>query len=143
MNGLRKRINNPAFVVLLAALILIVTNIYLEYQTRPFSSDDVSWQNSLATWTPFNGHIVDMGVKDNFIVNMLLLAVFGLFFQPSRTLLFVEASCFAILNFLLFYYAALYFLGKCKIQITFMTLMPTLWLASFGYNFALLYMNMN
>lgn len=143
MNELRKRINNPAFVVLLVSLILIVTNIYLAYQTRPFSSDDVSWQNILTTWTPFNGHRADMGVKDNFIVNMPLLALFGVLFHPGRTLLFVEAAVFAVLNFLLFYYAALYFLGKCKIQISFVTLMPILWLASFGYNFALLYMNTN
>lgn len=143
MNELRKRINNPAFVVLLVSLILIVTNIYLAYQTRPFSSDDVSWQNILSTWTPFNGHVADMGVKDNFIINMPLLALFGLFFHPGRTLLFIEAACFAIINFILFYIAALYFLRKCKVQISFATLMPLLWLASFGYNFALLYMNTN
>lgn len=143
MNRFRQKINNPAFLVLLVSLILIITNIYIAQQTRPYTSDDVSWQNILATWTPFNGHIADMGVKDNFIINMPLLAFFGWFLHPGRTLLFIEASVFAIVNFVLFFIAGLYFLRKCKVEVSFVTLMPFIWLASFGYNFALLYMNTN
>ncbi len=132
----------PTVVVFAISIALVIINLYLAQRTRPYTSDDVSWQNILTTWTPFNGHIADMGSKDNFLVNVPILMLFGHIFQANRTLLFLEASVFAIINFSLFYVAGLYMLKKCRINISYETLLPFLWLASLGYNFSQLFLNM-
>lgn len=137
----KKRMLRPTTVVLILSLVLVVVTLYTAQHIRPFVSDDVSWQNILLTWHPFNGHQVDMGAQDNFVINVPLLALMGHFFAPSRTLLFVEAAIFAVINFFLFYVASLYFLKKCKIKPTYAALSPFLWLASFGYEFSQLFLN--
>lgn len=140
-NILKRYITKPVFVVLVLSLVFVVFNLYLAQRGRPYTSDDVSWQNILTTWVPFNGHKVDMGIKDNFIVNVPFLMILGRVFGASRTTLLIEASVFAAINFVLFYYAGLYFLKKCQVKITYETLLPFLWLASLGYNFSQLFLN--
>jgi hypothetical protein len=127
--------------MLALSLVLIIANLYLTQRTRPYISDDVSWQSTLMTWSPLNGHRAYVGVKDNFVVNIPLIWLLGQIFSPTRTLLFVEASMFAVCNFVLFYIAGLYFLKKCKVPIGCVSLLPFLWLVSFGYNFAALFLN--
>lgn len=139
--ALKRFITSPVVVVFVFSLLLVVLNIYLSQRSRPYTSDDVSWQNILSTWTPLNGHKVDMGAKDNFLVNVPLLILLGHILPPSRTLLFVEASTFAAINFVLVYFSGLYFLRKCRIKISYETLLPFLWLASLGYNFSQLFLN--
>lgn len=138
---LKRYITRPTFVILILSLILVIFNLYLAQRGRPYSSDDVSWQNILTTWRPFGGHMVDMGIKDNFLVNVPVLMVLGHILHASRTTLFIDASVFAVINFILFYYAGLYFLKKCQVKITYETLLPFLWLASLGYNFSQLFLN--
>lgn len=132
---------NPISVVLVLSSIFIIANLYLAQHTSPFVSDDVAWQSTLMTWSPTNGHVAYMGNKDNFIMNVPLLALLGNLFAPTRTLLWVEAAIMAVVDFVLFYIAGLYFLKKCKVKIGYRSLLPFLWLASFGYSFATLFLN--
>jgi hypothetical protein len=134
---------SPVSVVLLLSLVFIVVNLFYSQRTRPYISDDVSWQTIFMTWHPFSGHTAYMGAQDNFVVNAPLLWLMGQFFSPSRTLLLIEAAIMACVNFALFYVACLYFLRKCKIAVGYFSLLPFLWLASFGYGLERLYLNTN
>lgn len=134
--------SSPTIVVLVISVALIIINLYITQYTRPYISDDVSWQTTLLTWLPFNGHIADVGATDNFLINAPMLALFDHLFTPSRTIIFTEASIYAVCNFLLFYYAAIYFMRKSKVELSYASLAPFLWLSSFGYAFASLFLNL-
>jgi len=135
------RLVNPAFIVLAVCLLLLTVSLYFTYQSWSYNSDDVSWQTILLTWNVFNGHVAYMGARDNFLANVPLFVLFGRFLPMNRTALFVESASFAGLNFMLFYMAGLYFLKRCRVRISYFSLMPFLWLSSFGFGFSQLYMN--
>jgi len=82
-----------------------------------------------------------MGANDNFLANVPFFILFSHIFPMDRTTLFIEAALFAAINFTLFYLAGLYFLKRCKIRISYYSLMPFLWLSSFGFGFGQLFLN--
>jgi len=132
---------SPSVVVFVVAIIVMVVSLAFTHRIRPYNSDDVSWQNILFTWHPFSGHRVTLGGSDTFILKIPLFSLLAHFFSPSRKLLFLESSILAILTFTLFYIASLYFLVKAKIKLSYLNLLPFVWLASFGYAFDQLYLN--
>lgn len=138
-----RRAKSPTSIILILSLLLIIANLYVAQRTWSYSSDDVTWQTILMTWHPFGGHIADVGSKDNFVINAPLIWLFGHFFSPSRSLLFVEAALFASINFLLFYVSGIYILRRYNSNLTYVALIPFLWLASFGFNFSSLFLNTN
>ena len=138
-----KRIRSPAVLVLVLALLCRITTLFFVQRTWAYSSDDVSWQTILFTWTPLNGHVAYLGVKDNFITNMPFLALLSLLLRPGRTELFIESALFTSINFILFYTAGLYFLRKCRVKISYVSLLPFLWLAIVGKSFGQLFLNTN
>jgi hypothetical protein len=69
------------------------------------------------------------------------LAVLGHIFTAGRKLIFLESTSLAIASFILFYVSSIYFLKKAKIKLTYINLLPFIWLASFGYTFIELYLN--
>lgn len=139
----RRTLVSPPIVVLVLSLILIVANLFFAQRTRPYISDDVSWQTIFLTWHPFSGHTAYMGNQDNFITDAPFLWLMAHFFAPTRGLLLIEAAIMACINFVLFYIAGIYFLKKCKIAINYFSLLPFLWLASFGYGLAAFFLNTN
>lgn len=144
--GLRetlKVLTKPVVAVLIVSLLLIVVNLFITQRTYSYNSDDVSWQTTLQTWRPFSGQTAYVGAKDNFLVNVPIMLLFGHFYHMTRTQLLAEAVCFALLNFVLFYIAALYFLKKAGIVPGYAALTPFIWLASFGTSFAVVFLNTN
>jgi hypothetical protein len=131
----------PAAVILALSFAALLLNLYVAVHYRPFNSDDVSWQNILLSWRPWNGHTVYLGGSDNFILKLPFFWIFGHFLGAGRKVLFAESAFFALLEFTLFYLSSMYFLSKFKIKKTYQNLLPFLWLASFGYAFAFMYLN--
>lgn len=82
-----------------------------------------------------------MGEEDNFLTNVPFLALFDRILPMSRLSLFIEAYSLAALNFVLFYSAGLYFLKRCGIRISYYSLLPFVWLSSFGPDFEQLFLN--
>ncbi|HSX45842.1 MAG TPA: hypothetical protein VLG27_02435, partial [Candidatus Saccharimonadia bacterium] len=131
----------PVAVVFVVSAFLVVLNLLTIHHFRPYNSDDVSWQNILLTWRPHNGHQVILGGSDSFIVKVPFFWLLGHFFEPSRRLIFAEATFFALLSLSLYYYAFLYFLKKLKIERTYLTLLPFVWFASFGFGIGQMSLN--
>lgn len=133
----------PIISIIVISLILLSYNLYLTQKIRPFNSDDVSWQTILLSWRPFTHQIAYMGSKDNFLINAPLIFLLDLILGISRNTIFIQSLIFTIISFILVYFSCLYFLVKCKINIRYSTLLPFIWLASFGSNFNNLLLNPN
>lgn len=142
-NKLHRGLLSPQLIVLGLSIILILFSLYCTHHIRPYDSDDVSWQTILLSWRPSHGNTVYLGGSDNYILRVPFFALLGHFFSPSRRLLYIEAASLAIINFVLFYIASLYFIKKLKIKLTYYNLLPFLWLASFGYYFTQMFLNTN
>jgi hypothetical protein len=132
---------SPAGVVLGISLLFLICSLFFTHRTRPYNSDDVTWQLIVHTWTPSNGHDVTLGSSDNFVSKIPYFYLFEKVFSSSRKLILLEATVFAVIGFCLFYISALYFMRKAKIAWTFSNLVPILWLASLGFSFSQLLLN--
>jgi hypothetical protein len=131
--SLWRRSTSPTSIALWVSLVLLLVSFYFSYHVRAYNSDDVIWQNTLLFWKPFH-HMTYYGdAGASYIGKIPLYWFIGLFFKPGRRTLFIEGALFVVGNFLLFYWASLYFLRKAKIRLTYYTLLPFIWLASFGY----------
>jgi hypothetical protein len=128
--------------IALISIFFIVVTVVLTYHIRPFNSDDVSWQTALLSWRPFTGHVLYWS-PDTWIIKLPFFIFLGHFFEPGRRLLLLESLTFAVINFILFYVATLYFLKKMKVKINKLTLLPVIWLSSFGFLFVRLFLNTN
>jgi len=84
-----------------------------------------------------------MGSKDNFIVNAPFIYFLDRFLGISRSTLFIESLIFDFINFTLFLFSGIYILKKCRITLNFNTLLPFIWIASFGIYFTYLLLNPN
>lgn len=62
-------------------------------------------------------------------------------FAPSRSLILFEAWFITILTFVSAYFASVYFMRKLKLRINIASLLPFIWLASFGYPLVQNYLN--
>lgn len=136
-------LKSPAFIVLLICLAVLFYRLWTTYLLRPFNSDDVFWQAILLQWQPFDGSTVTLGNSSVYVDKIPFYKILGHFFAPSRDLLFLEAALPASAGFAGFYVASLYFLKRLKVRLTYLTLLPFIWMASFGYAFASLYLNPN
>jgi hypothetical protein len=134
---------SPAFVVFCLSLLILTAQIVAIGRIRPFNSDDLYWQQVVRTWVPFSGHTLYLATKDIFIEQVPFFALLEHFFQPSRGLVIGEVLLLTISSFSLFYVSSLYFLKKLKIKTSYLTLLPFLWLASFGYPLVQNYLNSN
>lgn len=141
IKSIYKYVSSPTSIVLGLSLIILVLSLSIFNHAYSYSSDDVSWQNILLTWKPFNGHTVYMGGSDNYVLKIPFFYLFSFLFSPGRTALFIESVFFAVLTFIIFYYSALYFLKKLGIKTTFKNLLPFLWFASFTFAIAKFYLN--
>lgn len=136
-------LKSPAFIILVICLILLSFNLISTYRLRPFNSDDVFWQAILLHWQPFDGTTATLGNASIHVDKLPLFDFFNHFFQPSRKILLVEAVITTLLGFAGFYLASLYFLKKAGAKLSYLTLLPFVWLSSFGYSFIQLYLNTN
>jgi len=134
---------SPLGATLLIGLILVTISIISTYFVRAYNSDDVIWQNALLTWSPFNGHIffADLGVS--YVLKLPIYWAVSLFFEPGRFALLVTGVILAVANFYIVYRCYLYFLSVAKIKITRISLLPLLWLASFGFALAQQFVSTN
>ena len=132
---------SPAAITLLISLILFTINLTLTHRIRPYDSDDVSYQNIAASWRPFSGKILTLGSSDNYVDKLPIFMIFAKFFGDSRRSLLIESCLFALTGFTLFYISAMYFLRKSHVVLTYVNLLPFIWLSSFGHEFSQLYLN--
>jgi hypothetical protein len=140
-NKIVKFLLSPVAVVFYISIILLLINIYLLQKTRPFTSDDLSWQNILLSWQPFHHQTVYLGGSDNYVIKAPFFKVMSYLFSPTRHLLVIEAAILAVVTLGLFYFSSIYFLLKAKIKLSYLNLIPFMWFASFGFGMANLYLS--
>jgi hypothetical protein len=126
--------------VLAICLTLFVLGLVTTHHVRPYNSDDVSWQNILLTWHPFSGEQVTLGSSDNFVDKLPIFMLFNQILEPTRSAILIESAILGVIGFSLFYVSSIYFLAKAKIKLTYINLLPFVWLASFGHSFSQLYL---
>lgn len=134
-------VKQPVFVVLIICLVLLALNIVFIGHFRPFNSDDLYWQQVVRTWPPFSGHTLYLATKDIFIEEVPFFAIMEHIFSPSRKLLLAESGILTLSSFIFFYSSSLYFLRKIKAKLSYLTLLPFIWLSSFGYPLVQNYLN--
>ncbi len=134
-------LRSPSFIMLAISLVILAAQIIFIGKLRPFNSDDLYWQQVVRTWTPFSGDTFYFGTKDIFVALGPFFAIFESIFSPSRKLLIAETAIITMSSFALFYLSSLYFLRKLRIKLNYVTLLPFVWLASFGYPLVQNYLN--
>lgn len=133
----------PPVIVFVVSVLLLFFSLLQTYHIHPFTSDDVAWQTQLLSWRPFNGNTASQGSTAPFIDKLPYFILFDKLFTPSRAILFIESFFLEVFSFGFLYLSALYFLRRQGTLITYWTLLPFIWLASFGYDYAQLYLNSN
>jgi putative flippase GtrA len=136
-------VRSPAFIMFLISLVIFCLNLVLVYKLRPFNSDDVFWQAILLNWKPFDGTTVTLGNSSVYVDKIPFYQFINLFTEPGRKELFIQSAISAVLGFTGFYWASIYFVKRVVKKIRFTTLLPFVWIASFGYSLASLYLNPN
>lgn len=123
----------PVGLIGIISLVVLVINFYFTYRVRPYDSDDVIMQNALLYWKPFDHitYFADAGAS--YIDRIPLYWLVGRVISPGRHALFVDGIILAVGNFALFYWSTIYLLKKAGLRLTYLTLLPILWLSSFGY----------
>ncbi|HSX04852.1 MAG TPA: hypothetical protein VLF69_00040 [Candidatus Saccharimonadales bacterium] len=137
---LKRLLVQPAVVMFAIAIGLLLVSIICTHLHRSYNSDDVSWQVVLFHWRPFSGQTVSLGSSDNFVDKIPFFFLLEHVFSPGRKLLLLESSILAVGGFTGFYISALYFLRKAGVKLQYVTLLPFVWIASFGFAFAQLYL---
>lgn len=132
---------HPVAIILFIGLVILSFNIIYIGSIRPFNSDDLYWQQTIRTWRPFSGEIFYFGTKDIFVMLAPFFMFFESIFAPSRSLILFEAWFITILTFVSAYFASVYFMRKLKLRINIASLLPFIWLASFGYPLVQNYLN--
>lgn len=133
-------LGSPTSIILTISLVLAMFSLYMTYRIRPFTSDDVSWQAILLSWHPFGGQIT-LGSSDNFVDKLPYFAFFNHFFSPGRRLVLIESAILEVVSLGSLFAAAIYFLKRAGGKLNYLNLLPLVWLGSFGYAFAQLYLN--
>lgn len=136
-------VKQPWFIIFFLSIFILAFAIIFIGIYRPFNSDDVYWQLSLQHWSPFNGTTFYFGDKDIFIVLSPVFAIMQHIWHTGRGLIILESLALTVSSFTLFYFASLYFLKKLNISLTYKTLLPFVWLSSFGYPIVSWYLNPN
>jgi hypothetical protein len=134
-------LKSPGVIMLLVSLLLLIVNILFIGKHRPFNSDDLYWQQVVRTWHPFGGRTLWLGTKDTFIEQVPFYYLMEHFFAPTRKLLVAETIMLTGAAFVAFYASSLYFLRKLRIRLSYTTLLPFVWLSSFGYPLVQNYLN--
>jgi len=126
-------LRTPANLLLAIGLLFTALSMGFSYHAITYNSDDVAMQNALLHWRPFS-HNIFFGDKDvAFILQAPLYWLVSLVLEPGRRAMFASGLVLSLINFVLVYYASLYFLRVLKIKITLTTLLPLLWVTSFTY----------
>lgn len=136
-----KLVPRPVLLMLILSLAVLMTSLFFTQEHRSYNSDDVAYQVISQDWQPFSGEKVTLGGSNNFVDKLPYIGLMEHVFPSGRKLLFVEATTLMMLGFSLFYVASVYFLKGAKVSLTYTNLLPFVWLASFGYSFAELYLN--
>lgn len=136
-------IKSPAVLIFLVSSFLLALNVLLIGHWRPFNSDDLYWQNVVRNWQPFSGDTLYLATKDIFLVQVPFFALVENIFNPSRRLVLAEGLILTLGSFALFYWSIIYFLRQLRSRPTYLTLLPMVWLASFGFPLVQNYLNTN
>ncbi len=129
--------------MLIISLFLLACNILFIGYFRPFNSDDIYWQQVVRTWVPFSGEIMYTGADNTYTSKMPFFYIMEHLFGASRYLAIFETFLLTAFAFTSAYVTALYFLKKLKVKVTYVTLLPFLWLSTFGYAMVDNYLNVN
>lgn len=136
-------LKKPVFVAFALSLVVLLVSIFFAHHYRSYNSDDVSWQTILSDWKPFDGGHALLGSSDNFVDKIPFFALFEHIFPAGRKLLLLESWLTAAAGFTFFYFSCVYFLKKARARLDYPTLLPFVWMASFGYSFSELFLDPN
>lgn len=136
----RLRKLNPVVVVFVISLAFLTTSLVFTHYQRSYNSDDLSWQAILLHWRPLSRDTVYLGASDNFVDKLPYFAFMGHLLSPGRKALFIESYVLAVTAFSLFYVSAIYFLKKVGSRLNYISLLPLVWLSSFGFSYSELYL---
>lgn len=135
-----KRPKNLIF--LLGILFTSVSLIYTYYATT-YTSDDVVWQNALLSWVPFSDDVFYGDIDVGFILQIPIYWLISLVIEPGRVAMFGSGLALGLINFTLFYWSSLYMLRILGIKFTYISLLPLLWVSTFGYALSWLFIGTN
>lgn len=136
-------IKSPVFVTYIVGVLLLTIGLVYTYKVRPFTSDDVFWQTILLRWNPFDGTSVTLGNSSVYVDKIPFYEMVEWFFESGRKALFVQSYIPAVFGFTGFYFSCVYFLKKAGTVLSYLNLLPFIWLSSIGYTFMQLYLNPN
>jgi hypothetical protein len=123
----------PVGLIGIVSFVILMVNFYLTYRIHPFDSDDVILQNALLYWKPFH-HISYFGdAGASYVDRLPLYWLVGRILSPGRHALFADGAILTMGNFVLFYWSAIYLLKKAGLKLTYLTLLPFIWMNTFGY----------
>lgn len=133
----------PVGAIFLVGLVVLLVSLLAVYHLRPFTSDDVVWQNALLSWRPFKGVVYYGDGSASYLAKVPIYWLIGHLMSPGRRALLASAALFSVANFTLIYWSSLYFLKRLKIGYTWLTLFPFVWLASLGSTMPALFLAVN
>src|ERR1035441_10405119 len=96
--------------------ILLVT-LAATYHLRPYTSDDVIWQNALLSWRPFHGSVYFGDGTASYIAKVPIYWILSHFLSPGRRVLLAAGVTFSVGNFILLYWSSIYFLKKWGVKL--------------------------
>ncbi len=129
--------------VFILSIFFIAFNLFFISHYTPYTSDDVSWQVILQSWSITNKHIAFLGGSDNYILRAPIIYLMNHVFGFSRKSAFLESLIFEIITLSLYLFSVLYFLKEFKPKNLKLSLLPILWISSFGFSFSIIFMNSN
>jgi hypothetical protein len=98
----------------------------------PYTSDAVIWQNALLSWKPFHHQLYYADGGASYIAKVPIYWLVSLVLSPGPHAMLAGAVVLVIMNYLLVFYAIIYFMRQMGIMQSYKTLLPLLWLSSFG-----------
>lgn len=124
---------SPAGIVLACSLAVLTAMLLITHHFKAYSSDDVVWQNALLWWRHAGADTYYSDGAASFIAKAPLFWLLGLAIPPSRALLFIESAGLVLANMVIVFYCVLFFMRKWGIHARYDTLLPFVWVASFGW----------
>ncbi len=129
---LRQRLSKTNYwvlAILTAAILVLVLNIYVAQTKRAFTSDDVVTQVMVHDHIATGGKGTLWFGEDNFVIKIPFYQLGDLLIANSRKVIIATVVLLDVAGFILFFYAALYFLKRFKVSGK-ISLLILVWLAT-------------
>lgn len=139
----RQYLSNPITIIFACCLVLCTAIFLASFHMRAYNSDDVVWQNALLYWRPFHHQLYYADAGATYLAKLPVYWLISLVMSPGRGALMVAGLFFTLVNFTAIYFSTIYLLRRAGLRATWLTLLPFVWLASFGYGITSLFVAPN